>query len=141
MSKQFVNLTEAAKLAGVSRSKLSRDKRSGKLSVSKNHQGKPQVAISELMRVYGDLTNSDQVNDTPMTHDDQVQSSHDTNAQIDSYEAQIELLQNQIDQLEKQLEASQKREDTLLNMLQGAPQLERPKKGLFGRVVDAVLDA
>ena len=55
-----VNLTQAAKLAGVGRSTLNRHIKEGKLSKALDDQGKPCVDTSELQRVYGELSH-----DTP----------------------------------------------------------------------------
>lgn len=55
MDKGNVNLTRAAVIARKSRQTIHKDAKSGKLSVTRDRDGKPQVEISELARVYGDL--------------------------------------------------------------------------------------
>ena len=131
MTQQLVNLSEAARLANVSRSTISRDKKSGKLSVANDMQGKPVVAISELVRLYGNVTQHD---DSHYDHD-----THDTSAEL---QPQIDLLKQQVKQLESQLLSSLDREKNLMVMVQGVPKLEsKPKKrGVLGRVVCAALD-
>lgn len=51
-----VNISEAARLAGISRSHLYRHYlKPGKLSLSKNDLGQPVIVTSELLRVFGTL--------------------------------------------------------------------------------------
>ncbi len=55
-----VNISEAAKLAGISRSKLYENYiNTGKISVDKSNPKKPMVDTSELLRVFGELHASD----------------------------------------------------------------------------------
>jgi hypothetical protein len=57
------NLTQAAKLAGVSRSTIMRHLSEGKLSKEIGKDGKPCIDTSEIERVYG-LTQSRKLSDT-----------------------------------------------------------------------------
>ncbi len=50
-----VSPTEAAELAGVSRTTLYRDMKSGKVSADKSENRKSKIDVSELERVYGTL--------------------------------------------------------------------------------------
>lgn len=50
----YVSLSEAARLAGISRSTLYERIKNGQLSTTRSHNGKPTVQISELIRVFGD---------------------------------------------------------------------------------------
>mgnify|MGYP003600807473 FL=1 len=51
-----VSISEAARLSGISRSNFYKKYiRQGKLSVTKDHQGRPQVDVSEIIRVFGGL--------------------------------------------------------------------------------------
>ena len=50
-----INLTQGAKLAGVSRSTLNRHIKEGKVSKVIGSDGKPSVDTSELARAYGEL--------------------------------------------------------------------------------------
>ncbi len=59
-----VNITQAAKLVGISRTTLYKTYiKTGQISVSKNHKGHKQIDTSELLRVFGELKN-EQVNNT-----------------------------------------------------------------------------
>lgn len=51
-----VNITQAAKLAGISRTTLYNTYiKSGQITVSKDHKGNRQIDTSELVRVFGEL--------------------------------------------------------------------------------------
>ena len=50
----YVSLSEAARLAGISRSTLYERIKKGELSTTRSHHGRPMVQISELIRVFGD---------------------------------------------------------------------------------------
>lgn len=51
-----VTVTEAARLAGLGRQQLYRGYIStGKISVERSHQGKPQIDTAEILRVFGEL--------------------------------------------------------------------------------------
>ena len=51
-----VSISEAARLAGISRSNFYKNYiRHGKLTVTKDHQGRPQIDTAEIIRVFGRL--------------------------------------------------------------------------------------
>lgn len=51
-----VSISEAARLAGISRSNFYKNYiRQGKLSVTRDHQDRPQVDTAEVLRVFGRL--------------------------------------------------------------------------------------
>ena len=57
-----VNITQAAKLVGISRTTLYKTYiKTGEVSVSKNYKGHKEIDTSELLRVFGELKN-EQVN-------------------------------------------------------------------------------
>jgi len=54
-----VTITEAAKLAGISRAHLyNRYIKTGAISVSKDSRDRPYIDTSELLRVFGELSNT-----------------------------------------------------------------------------------
>ena len=60
-----VSISKAARLAGCTRSNLYKTYiHTGKLTVTKDHQGKPQVDTAELLRVFGSLQGDSQPSDT-----------------------------------------------------------------------------
>lgn len=63
-----VTISEAARRVGVARSTLLRHIKNGKVSKVIGKDGKPSLDTSELLRVYGDLKNSDK-DDTSDTSD------------------------------------------------------------------------
>ena len=82
-----VNLTQGAKLAGVSRSTLNRHLKDGRLSKGIGMDGKPCVETSELQRIYGTLSHAETPRDVPVIH-------HGTPTDTSSFKAlQIELEQ------------------------------------------------
>lgn len=51
-----VSITEAARLSGISRSNFYKSYiRRGRIRVTKDHQGNPQIDTSEIIRVFGEL--------------------------------------------------------------------------------------
>lgn len=65
-----VSIMEAARLSGISRSNFYKNYiRHGKISVTKDHQGRPQIDTSEIIRVFGELQ-SDSIPLCPETQED-----------------------------------------------------------------------
>jgi len=57
-----VSVSEAARLAGISRSNFYKNYiRQGKLSVTRDHQDRPQVDTAEVLRVFGRLQDDSNV--------------------------------------------------------------------------------
>lgn len=54
-----VSISEAARLAGVSRSTLNRHLKDGAISKHRDTSGRPYIETSELLRFYGELSRSD----------------------------------------------------------------------------------
>jgi hypothetical protein len=106
-SNMYVTISEAAKLASVSRSTLYRFIESGKLT--KTSKG---IDVAELERVFRTLK-------TPSATSQDVQSSQS----VDVLTKQIEFLQEQLRQAQDREKAAQAREDRLLDMLEQAQRL------------------
>ena len=94
-----LSITDAAKVVPVSESTLRRDLKSGKVSFTTDKQKKKVIDVSELSRVYGDLT----IIDTPKNGND--------NEKI------VALLETQITSLQTQLTQASERETSLLDLL------------------------
>ncbi len=78
-------MTEAAKLANVSRRTIQRYAKSGKLSVTKDRHGNPLVDTSELLRVFEELvTPKEEKKSQPVVT-------------LETLQAQIELLTQKVD--------------------------------------------
>ena len=90
-----LNITQAAKVAGVSRKTLYRDRERGKLTVGKNGKGQPTIDVAELERVYG-----------PLSQDNTPQSGtgkqHETHNGDNVLQREIELLREQITLLKEE---------------------------------------
>ena len=96
---QKLSTAEAVKVITVSESTLRRDLKSGKLSFTTDKNGKKQIDVSELERVYGQLTISEtQKNGT------------------DS-EKVVSLLEGQVQDLKAQLEIATTEKTKLLDLL------------------------
>ncbi len=121
-----VSITQAAKLAGISRSNLYKsyiDK--GLISVSKDEKDKPCIDISELIRVFPVLQGDSLKEDSTGHHS----TPDDTKEKEDS--AEVTALKSEIDQLKQQLSKSEEREGwyqaQIKNMTDTMKLLEAPK--------------
>ena len=94
-----LSTAEAVKVIPVSESTLRRDLKSGKVSFTTDKNGKKQIDVSELERVYGQLTISEN------------QKNGTDNEKI------VNLLETQITDLKAQLEKSTAEKDKLLDLL------------------------
>lgn len=65
-----VSISEAARLAGISRSNFYKNYiRHGKLTVTKDHQGHPQIDTAEIIRVFGRLQGDSNLSSTEIQKD------------------------------------------------------------------------
>ena len=90
---------EAVKVIPVSESTLRRDLKSGKVSFTTDNNGKKQIDVSELERVYGQLTISEN------------QENGNGNEKI------VNLLEGQVNDLKAQLEKANTEKSQLLDLL------------------------
>lgn len=104
----FVNISEAAKLAGVSRSTLYRAIESGRLS--KADKG---LDVAELERVYGRLR-------TPGEVVRGASTDRPKNALVEHLPGQLDVLRQQLDFLQRQLDAEREEKRRLLDLLESA---------------------
>lgn len=114
-----VSISEAARLAGISRSNLYKNYiKQGLISVVRDHQDHPQIDISELLRVFGEiqkntaLSSKTQVEDTletqqvtPKTHLNTQESTTEIQVQI-----QVAALESELKLLREQLAKADERE-------------------------------
>lgn len=109
-----VNVSEAAGLVNVARSTLYAYIRSGKLSVDKDHLGRPQIDTSELMRVFGDLQDNskDNINDKEIKGN--TAAIHSENVAL---RAESEALREMLRVREEQIREYQERETWLRQRL------------------------
>ncbi len=92
-----VNITQAAKLADLSRSHFQKNYvKTGKITVSRDNRGRPQIDTAELLRVFGKLhhieSHSVEVCATTQNHTLESRTTHSV---------EIELLKQQLRQAEE----------------------------------------
>lgn len=144
-----LNISQAAKVSGKSRSTIQRHIKSGKLSVSQNAAGETEVDTSELLRIFGELHQ----NATVLQHVLDASKSG-TKQQLDTVGSvaievlQKELertrereiwLQKQVDEREEKIKRLEERNEYLITRLLPAPSDEpvpiKPKQGgFFGKI-------
>lgn len=99
-----VNLTQGAKLAGISRSTINRHLKEGIISKEIGEDGKPCVDTSELQRVYGIVSHGVPRRNVPMTQ-------RGTPPEITENMIEIKLLRAELTAAKERLEETQKDRD------------------------------
>ena len=148
-----LTIKEAVEISPVSESTLRRDIRSGKVSSEKDDRGRRRIDSAELARVYGQLRQSTDSNDTQMTAVDTPNNGsgnvNDTPDTPSDNPKVVALLENQIGDLKSQLEHANAEKKELLElanrlqkqnevlMLPNSEQAERKDKGWLLRLVGA----
>ena len=97
-----LNLSQAAHVAGISRTTIYRHIRKGKISTEKDRDGNPVIDTSEIERVYG------------MKHTNTPKEQHAI--QVDTTQAQD--LRKQIEFLQAQLEDAKEERNRLLGIIE-----------------------
>ena len=114
-----LTIKESVEISPVSESTLRRDIKSGKVSSEKDDRGRRRIDSAELARVYGQLRQSTQPNDTQMTAVDTPNNGsgnvNDTPDTPSDNPKVVALLENQIGDLKSQLEKADQRENTLIS--------------------------
>jgi predicted site-specific integrase-resolvase len=110
-----VTVTEAAKLAGLGRQQLYRGYIStGKISVERDHQGRPQIDTAEILRVFGEMKWTPEA----------TQNGHNTNSErrhIDNeLQTVVEAKDDVISELRERLREAGEREGWLRQQLERA---------------------
>lgn len=125
------SISEAAKLAGVSRSHLYKKYiRPGAISVEKDSEGNPQIDTAEVMRVFGGI-HGDTADDVSKIHKDTSENSIKNTAlhveiqllreQLTAAGEREKWLQGKVDQLTGQL-------DNTTRLLEHRTTQEQPQK-------------
>jgi hypothetical protein len=117
-----VNLTEAASLAGVSRTTLYKKIQQGKISLSKLPDGSRGIDVAELGRVFGSLERQ---------RERKPVAPLDVHLDVHRLQAENAMLRDQVQLYKMQLEASLHERNRLLSIIEQrllpAPVKERPK--------------
>ena len=148
-----LTIKEAVEISPVSESTLRRDIKSGKVSSEKDERGRRRIDTAELARVYGQLRQSTDSNDTQMTAVDTPENSlvnvNDSPDSPSDNPKVVALLENQIGDLKSQLEHANAEKKELLElanrlqkqnevlMLPNSEQAERKDKGWLLRLIGA----
>ena len=110
-----VSVTEAAKLAGVGRQQLYRGYIStGKISVERDHQGRPMIDTAEIIRVFGVLQA------TPDATQNVQEATVDKRPLNSGLQAYLETREEIIETLKEQLSEAKEREVWLRQQLERA---------------------
>ena len=103
-----VNITQAAKLAGLSRSHFQKNYvKAGKITVSRDNKDRPQIDTSELLRVFGELQHTPPHSEKAHTTTHHHTPDEHTTTQTEK----IELLEQQLfDAQQREREANKRAE-------------------------------
>ena len=96
-------VTEAAKLAGVSRRTIYRHIKAGKLSATVTDDDNTVIETSELLRVYGALSQPEPEQVYTRSHENQPEYVTLLLAEMSQMRAQIETLTGKVDELQSKL--------------------------------------
>lgn len=108
-----VNVSEAIKLAGVSRQTFyTKYLSSGIISTEVDHQGKKCIDTSELLRVFGDIKqdNIDKTEDMPNRHVLTPQKD----SQVAALQVEVQLLRERMADKDDQIRKGEEREQRLM---------------------------
>lgn len=94
-----VNLTQGAKLAGVSRSTLNRHIKEGRVSKVFEADGKPCVDTSELQRVYGELSHGTSSQVVPIEQHRAPSNTHEKDIKIATLEAELNAANKRLEEV------------------------------------------
>jgi hypothetical protein len=96
-----VNLTQGAKLAGISRSTLNRHLKEGRVSKGIYEDGKPCVDTSELQRVYGGMSHGVSRRDVPMTQRGTPSETAENMTEIAMLRAELTVTKERLEETQK----------------------------------------
>lgn len=126
----------AARAAGVGRATIQRALKSGRLSATTNEQGERMIDLTELLRVFGPLKQSEQ----PASS---IASQLDTGGEQGSSAVLVEILREQLRKAEEREQQAQQEKARLLSLLEAEQQARRdletkllpaPRPTLTGKV-------
>jgi len=115
----LLSLTDAAKLAGVSRATLYRKLKSGELSATKRRDGSRAIDTAELVRVFGELqqpaTSHAVASETPRDAPDGPETPL---GQVEALKAQLEGLKRENELLRRELADAKNDKSRLLAIVE-----------------------
>ena len=119
-----VNLTQGAKLAGVSRSTLNRHIKDGKLSKDISPDGKPCVETSELHRVYTTLSHVE----TPQNVSVVQHGTVNETAEIKALQVELEATKERLDEMRQDRDEWKGQARTLTALLSDQRAVQTPPR-------------
>jgi predicted site-specific integrase-resolvase len=130
----LLSLTQAAAAVGKNRVTLHRYIKSGKLSCEKSAAGKVVIDTSELIRVFGDLKNSETTkqNDTKQSNDDLLQQLHDATEHIKWLMEKLDEERARSRKLEEEKEKEREHSREIEKLMLGGGAQKKP--GWFSRL-------
>ena len=111
-----VSITEAAKMAGVSRATIYNDINAGTLSFETGSIDKKMINVAELQRVYKTLKSPDTIDDSKDVEKRQERQSSDSNGAGGQYA----VLQERLEAEKKRVEELASSDDEFHNLPEGA---------------------
>ena len=141
-----LNLTQAAKAAGIARGTLYKHIQEGKISCQLDDKGKRIIDTSELMRVYGEIKQPETTHERSAERPIEHKETQEETGVAQVLRERIGDLEKQVEDLRKDKEESRKREAELLDIVKQQQTLLLPpgdtqkdgkdakKAGFFGRL-------
>lgn len=129
-----LNVSAAARATGIHRVTIQKHIKQGKLSVTRDETGKPQIDVAELMRVYGPLKSDGSTDSTTQAVAGQQKATHSgiaAETALDALREQLRAAQEREDWLKRQLEAEQERSRELERRM--LP-LDEARRSFFARI-------
>ena len=112
-----LNLTQAAKAAGIARGTLYKHIDEGKISCQLDDKGKRVIDTSELMRVYGEINQPEKLDERSEERPIERKETQEETEITEVLRERISDLEKQVEDLRQDKEASNKRESELLDIL------------------------
>lgn len=126
-----VSVSEAARLAGISRSHLYKNYiKQGLISIVRNHQGQPQIDVSELLRVFGEIQKNTHLSSKTQVEDrseiqvrtPKIQLKTQENTTETQVQIQVAALESELKLLREQLAKADEREQFYQQQLKNLTQ-------------------
>lgn len=135
-----MNITQASRIAGVDRTTIQRKVRQGLISSTLDAQGRPKIALSELLRLYPDIQ-QDNIEVSRSKPQSNTEVSH-SDALVHALKDQITLLQQQVGFLQEQIQAKDEQLQRAFEIAEGLKKIESTtsRKSRVKDIVDKVFN-
>ncbi len=112
-----LNLTQAAKAAGIARGTLYKHIQEGKISCQLDDKGKRVIDTSELMRVYGEINQPETAHERSEDRPIEQKETQEETEVVEVLRERIGDLEKQVEDMRQDKEASNKRESELIDIV------------------------